>query len=342
MGLMTEAAITVWNGAQEGTVYHEAFHRVSLLLLSSKERSLVYKAARDKYSELAGKDDKFVEEFLAEKFREYKLFRGDSIQGSKLRTFMRKMYNFIRGLAGFKNRDLDRLYKDIDLGLYKNAKVNKDSLARFNETYKDGAQYGFNDIGLEHIKTYSQLKSVVGALTFGLFSIGNVVSIDNVSNLDLESLKESVRLTAESEQDSAKKLVFQEIYEKFDKVFKPRILKTVGLMGIDPENVTSNEVESHIKAAHEISKKDNIRTSVKMFISTMGETMFSGSNVVSVDDPTTGWQKFIPFDKSWNKMIGDLSNESSVSSMMEKIKRLSSNSAFYNDITASQKEAFTE
>lgn len=69
MGQFTKDAIILAKLAETGTVYHEAFHRVSLLYLSPKERLRIYNNARSKYK-LNNKSDREVEEYLAEKFRE--------------------------------------------------------------------------------------------------------------------------------------------------------------------------------------------------------------------------------------------------------------------------------
>ena len=37
-GATKEDAIVLWKGAEPGTEYHEAYHRVSLLLLSKEQR----------------------------------------------------------------------------------------------------------------------------------------------------------------------------------------------------------------------------------------------------------------------------------------------------------------
>ena len=68
---MNVDGMTLYKGAEEGTAYHEAFHRVSLLYLTPTERLALYEQARIDYN-LVGKDDAFVEEVLAEEFRKYK------------------------------------------------------------------------------------------------------------------------------------------------------------------------------------------------------------------------------------------------------------------------------
>lgn len=63
---------TVWEGAEEGSLYHEAFHRVSLLYLDQNERGMLYSEARKKFN-MPSASNFSVEERLAEDFRKYML-----------------------------------------------------------------------------------------------------------------------------------------------------------------------------------------------------------------------------------------------------------------------------
>lgn len=86
--LYRHSGITLMKAAETGTIYHEAFHRVSMGYLTYQQRVAIYKEASSKYSEelklykseliadgtLKPGDSlqgKHIEEFLAEKFREY-------------------------------------------------------------------------------------------------------------------------------------------------------------------------------------------------------------------------------------------------------------------------------
>lgn len=69
-GLFTKDSITLSEKMEKGTEYHEAFHRVSLALLSPEQREAIYKDAEKRY----GISDRTqLEETLAEEFREYML-----------------------------------------------------------------------------------------------------------------------------------------------------------------------------------------------------------------------------------------------------------------------------
>lgn len=77
MGLVRKDSTILWKGAERGTLYHEAFHRVSLLTISPKERKKIYEFYRNRTGFVGS--DKQVEEALAEDFRQYMLNKVDQL-----------------------------------------------------------------------------------------------------------------------------------------------------------------------------------------------------------------------------------------------------------------------
>lgn len=75
-GQCTSASIKLFRDAKtnkivRGSAYHEAFHKISLFILSQEQRKNMYNQARESNPELIGKDDFYVEEFLADRFAEF-------------------------------------------------------------------------------------------------------------------------------------------------------------------------------------------------------------------------------------------------------------------------------
>ena len=61
------------NTIARGSFYHEAFHKVSLFILSEKERQQMYNEARNKYEQLRNSNNTEIEEFLADQFAQFVL-----------------------------------------------------------------------------------------------------------------------------------------------------------------------------------------------------------------------------------------------------------------------------
>lgn len=114
---------------EKGTEYHEAFHRVWQTFLSPKERKSILAelnnvnldGVRKLYPKLG--IEKLKEEYLAEAFREYVLNNGNILFPEKTQTFFQKLFDFLRKLFGQKPLDMKELFRKINEGEYRNAKV---------------------------------------------------------------------------------------------------------------------------------------------------------------------------------------------------------------------------
>ena len=94
-GTFSNAGITLSNVAADGTAYHEAFHAVFSLGLNGNERANLMKEASEE-SKLT--DPVELEEWLAERFREYVINQKSKTIGQKIKEFFEKLWNLIRGI----------------------------------------------------------------------------------------------------------------------------------------------------------------------------------------------------------------------------------------------------
>ena len=99
-GEYTSAGIKLFSGAEEGTGYHEAFHKVTQEYLSEKEIKSLYDNVRRVYKNAANYTDLECEETLAEEFRLYVLNGAKPIGELPLiNRFFKRIYNWIRSLV---------------------------------------------------------------------------------------------------------------------------------------------------------------------------------------------------------------------------------------------------
>lgn len=118
-GAFTNASITLSNVAAEGTAYHEAFHAVFSLGLNGNESANLMKEA----SEESGLTDPVeLEEWLAERFREYIINQKSKTVGQKIKEFFKKLWNLIRGVQEAEPMRYS-IYKKIMSSKYKNMRV---------------------------------------------------------------------------------------------------------------------------------------------------------------------------------------------------------------------------
>lgn len=114
---------------EKGTEYHEAFHRVWQTFLSPQERKAILAelnnvnldGVRKLYPRLGV--EKLKEEYLAEAFREYVLNNGDILFPEKTKSFFQTLLDFLKKLFGQKPLDMKELFRKINEGEYRNAKV---------------------------------------------------------------------------------------------------------------------------------------------------------------------------------------------------------------------------
>lgn len=133
-GQFKNGAIHIYESAEEGTGFHEAFEAIwnSILtpeqqapLIQEFKRRANYKAllANTAKSWKGLNEDQLIKETLAEEFRSYVLADGkyiDKGQGKK-NGFFRQLWNFIKSLFGLSTNDqsaIDQLFRDINRGVF--------------------------------------------------------------------------------------------------------------------------------------------------------------------------------------------------------------------------------
>ena len=338
MGLSSDGKIDLYKLAEKGTDFHETYHVASLLLIPRSRRMAIYDSVRTSNESMKYATDKEIEEYLAEKFRERILSNNvDSENGTTVNIAFRKIYNAFNALRNFKDRDIERLYKDIERGVLKGVKPSYYNKEAFTSKYEDnaGAPRRFKEAGLQSIKTVEAKDKLVNSLTYYLFEISGIQTIDDINKLDYQGLKSSLLASAEKIKDNpdeiARYSLYKEAYDRFDDYFLPAIkaeVKNTGITEFTPKDdsvedgIVGREVQEHDKASYEISKRDNIRAEVKFFIRTIPETIIKDNSAVVVRDPISKFPSFVEFELAWNTMIYELHKETTPDSMKKKIETL--------------------
>lgn len=129
-----EARFVFRNQGGYGLPYHEAWHYVNLLIHNSSQRSKLYR----EYVEYNNLDKKLlnreVEELMAEDYRKFQQNLLDHPISSKIKRFFRTVKEFLH-IVG-KRPEYEKAYYNIHKGIYKNAKLDSDSVKQFKKRYK--------------------------------------------------------------------------------------------------------------------------------------------------------------------------------------------------------------
>jgi hypothetical protein len=136
-GMFSEAGVTLWEGASEGTDYHEAYHIVEETMLTPEQRDSIDKATQKVYPDLKTVEER--KEQRAEDLREYILVGENPYKKGALATFFDKLYNIIKGLFGQDTTSITEVFENIKankLSRYKKPTVFKGRL--YSEYIKSG------------------------------------------------------------------------------------------------------------------------------------------------------------------------------------------------------------
>ncbi|MBS7122807.1 MAG: DUF1768 domain-containing protein [Coprobacillus sp.] len=354
MGLVRKDSTILWKGAERGTLYHEAFHRVSLLTISPKERKKIYEFYRNRTGFVGS--DKQVEEALAEDFRQYMLNKVDP-ELNLLKRAWKAIKNFISKWVWRTDTSIDNIFNRIDSGYYNRSKQDSAAVNEFLAAYKGaGAPFKIRNHKFKNI-TNTQFKETVNSLVGALFTLNNIRLRDDLQNLNYGVLKAALKpdITAKLvEKGTITKEqgeVRDEIYNTFDTVFKPEIINKLNeyqIRAVDKQenidaeidekavgNSVIDQMANYIQEQLSVSVKDNALASIKIFIATMPRTEFvmkqktnpdgtvtQVQGVAAIKSPVTGLPLMVDFDKSWNTIINEIHSENTFKGMMDKSAKL--------------------
>ncbi len=212
-GLLKDNTIILSNIAEKGTIYHEAFHKVSLLYLDNKQRESIYEEARNKYiKDLKDSSDYQVEEYLAEKFREFVISRESTSPKEltflgKIGKFFNDLYEMVKNIfTGSKkltDLDIDKLFESIQSSKFKTYKSSEENLKKLSGVEQP---LEMRDKQLANILTYKQYKSVIRGLASVASSkvnqklfdpsktkYGVINIIESINDLELDNLKDVIK-----------------------------------------------------------------------------------------------------------------------------------------------------
>lgn len=330
--------------APEGTQYHEAWHRVSNLLISDKKRRSLYdKYNKDNHSKLT---DTQIDEILADDFMQFQLYTEPYIN-YQVTNWFKKIANFIKVWSKVSNFTLAKMYYDINVGKYANAKSTSSNIERFKKLYKHGPNFTMKGVELKTITNTKEYNNVLDTLTFLFFSSNNIINYNDIDKLKQNKQDGMARL----------KLVIQswknklpdndtvaEIYNNFDTVFASALSSRLTLYNtttfekadkqniedIDAGEVDQINVGEHTQASYEVSKRDNAPAEVKFFFQTIPAYKYGADGKRTVEtDPKTGFPMFTDPRKAWNTVLIDLHDSSNMNDIILKVNKLAENNLFY-------------
>lgn len=336
VGRVTEDSIKISEQAPEGVQYHEAWHRVSQLLIDPKHRNRIYKKYRDQ-----GLTDKQIDEKLADQFKDFMLNESGNYRFDT-KNWFRRIYDFIKLWIRTGQYGLAKIYSAINRGKYYGLKPSTENVARFREIYKgEGANMEVSGYKFKHIQTVKQLNDIINSLTYTFFQVsftdGKTI---NYSDLSKEAPKfDRLKLILQAQAYKYPSDVINEVVEKFDSVILPMLtvkLKQLGIRAVDRnENDTISNIEEgtegvnigqHTVEGMNISIRDNAPAEVKFFFQTIPayEIGKDGTPQTKFDE-YTHFPSFVDHNIAWTNILKDLSGCRTISNIIDKVQFFAKN-----------------
>lgn len=336
VGRVTEDSIKISEQAPEGVQYHEAWHRVSQLLIDSKHRDKIYKKYREQ-----GLNDKQIDEKLADQFKDFMLTESGNYRFDT-KNWFRRIYDFIKLWIRTGQYGLAKVYSAINRGKYYGLKPNAENVARFREIYKgDGANMEVSGYKFKHIQTVKQLNDIINSLTYAFFQVsfadGKTI---NYSDLSKEAPKfDRLKLILQAQAYKYPSDIINEVVDKFDSIILPMLttkLKQLGIRSIDRnENDTLANIEEgaegvnigqHTVEGMNISIRDNAPAEVKFFFQTIPvyEIGKDGTPQTKFDE-YTHFPSFVDPNIAWANILKDLSGCRTISNIIDRVQFFAKN-----------------
>lgn len=341
VGRVTEDSIKISEQAPEGVQYHEAWHRVSQLLIDPKHRDKIYKKYREQ-----GLNDKQIDEKLADQFKDFMLTESGNYRFDT-KNWFRRIYDFIKLWIRTGQYGLAKVYSAINRGKYYGLKPNAENVARFREIYKgDGANMEVSGYKFKHIQTVKQLNDIINSLTYAFFQVsfadGKTI---NYSDLSKEAPKfDRLKLILQAQAYKYPSDIINEVVDKFDSIILPMLttkLKQLGIRSIDRnENDTLANIEEgaegvnigqHTVEGMNISIRDNAPAEVKFFFQTIPvyEIGKDGTPQTKFDE-YTHFPSFVDPNIAWTNILKDLSGCRTISNIIDRVQFFAKNgNTFY-------------
>lgn len=336
VGRVTEDSIKISEQAPEGVQYHEAWHRVSQLLIDSKHRDKIYKKYREQ-----GLNDKQIDEKLADQFKDFMLTESGNYRFDT-KNWFRRIYDFIKLWIRTGQYGLAKVYSAINRGKYYGLKPNAENVDRFREIYKgDGANMEVSGYKFKHIQTVKQLNDIINSLTYAFFQVsfadGKTI---NYSDLSKEAPKfDRLKLILQAQAYKYPSDIINEVVDKFDSIILPMLttkLKQLGIRSIDRnENDTLANIEEgaegvnigqHTVEGMNISIRDNAPAEVKFFFQTIPvyEIGKDGTPQTKFDE-YTHFPSFVDPNIAWTNILKDLSGCRTISNIIDRVQFFAKN-----------------
>ncbi len=370
VGKATSDAITLYNEAFDGVDYHEAFHRIFELFVPKATRDSIY----EKTAQRIGVDLKQsnestdfighrqVAEWLADKYMESRRYNVNTgIQW--LDKLINYIVDLVRSYCSISNRDLYRVFLDINSGKYKNQKkASKENVERFEKLFKN-LNYEIHGQQFDHILNDQMYDEVKNSALYCLLR-GQKVDVSGSTVQDIKINPTVIKRGADTlkplgfdvfgtdidpDKKSAAQLAMTEMVVRFDAVADDlaamvsaistdyrKIMQQEGIEDFDGGEAASSYDENFFKWSYEFDKFDKTTSRIKFFFATVPDTNLN----------SLGLPQFLPMNYVFNEVLCNLWDVDTIEEVKSRLQALSAETPMYkiilNNIDSILKRRYNE
>lgn len=186
------------NTIKRGVAYHEAFHRVSMLLMTPEERQSMYEALYQLRPDLRNASERERQEYLADMFADWvlkqisnenPLYRFLNKIGDKIRKLIDRLRNGVNGVQG--RAKLHNLFTDMYAGKYAYIEATKENKEYFDLAFEQDPLYSsFKYNGVEIADNAQQFNDIYRSILAEIINRSNLITLENgQANINYDELK---------------------------------------------------------------------------------------------------------------------------------------------------------
>ena len=360
-GQCTSSALRIYrdarkNAVKRGTAYHEAFHKISMLLMSKQDRQAMYDSLIKYVPQLSKASEVVKQEFLAQMYAKF-ILKQISMENPLYKFFDKLARPVVKLLDSFRSEakknglsNLNSLFEDMAKGKYAYLEASKENIEYFNDALTDAPAFdGYKLYGVEVANTSKQFKEIFRYLLSKLLANG-------VSLKDQENTFKKIKSELQEELKNAENIlnsldgtdlqVFQaaagnynilksivDNYSTWKKVLKDKIRTEFGIKQTSDPNSLSMEdaVEDQSGMEKTINNDESIVASycrnqftamsddIKILLYSIKETDEKGKQLLTDD----GLPQFTNVFELWHTLCSNLSSVKDTDDMLNTISMLS-------------------
>lgn len=305
-GLFYNNIITLWEQAEKGTGFHEAFEAVWNSILTKEQQQALINEFKNRAGTFVypftgqvlrydQATDHQIKETLAEEFKSFMLNPTLAHQQPQKNNFFYKLWNLIKKLiASFSSakkeeiRSIEELFTDIAKGNFRDFYPTSFTGIKEYRVIKEGASQTVSNTILQVAKSilFTEIASITNTKDVHLLTQGNSFALRGILNKIRTSI--SFDISDNPELEKYKEYFTPEGYKKYVVPFLGEYLSSLGITTVISENVENDEnmgdennktKESFIEAMY-IDSHKLVGPDMKLLIHTLTEKEYNKDGVL--------------------------------------------------------------